>query len=138
MKNEILNDLYNVGKTKVIGYLPLKTIYKNKKSIKFFKKYAVDNDLKYEYIKNIYRFEIKEENCFYLYSEKKLQNLINKNKTNLKYLPTTAKEFIFFISNNTILYGEKKYKNNTEIRKYYPYINDNDRIFIGLCFGNKI
>jgi hypothetical protein len=135
MSINLFDDLYNVGKTKIIGYLALSWIYKNKKTVGHFKEYAKLNNLTLKIIKQK-RFGVNGAKHLYLYSHEKLLNLIEKHKDKLTHLPSNPDEFIHFISNNCILYGYEKNKHRTEIEKFY-IINDNDSIFIGLCFGNK-
>lgn len=115
MKNKIdlLNDLYNVGKTKSLGYLPINTIVNIcDTQIETILKYAKSNNLK--------TILLSEKECtirsgaLFVYNEKMLREILNKNKDILKEanIPTKERNYILYIAKNHVspIIYEKAYE----------------------------
>lgn len=104
VRNDILDDLYLVGKSKSLGYLPLHTLENLcGVSVEEIKTFANQNNLKYLILKNG-ECDI-HSGAVYVFDDSMLSNILMENRAVLKNagVPTeNAIDYILFISNNTI------------------------------------
>lgn len=121
--NKSSKDLFNVGKNKPVGYLPLRTIVSKEyggdyEDIDEWKKYAKKNNLKIKIIKT----GDTGSGALYLYDSENLQLMLDEYKDKISHiLPLTPDEYIDFIEHNMIP----------------EYVDKNVFIFIGLTFNDS-
>lgn len=107
MVGVIHKDIFNVGKTKALGYLP-KTYFNEKgRDINYFIEFAIDNSLEF-YICN--RFD---NPTIVVYHKKWLEALLYSNKEVVQEsgLSLNADEFVEFVME----YDDVDYDKNTEL-----------------------
>lgn len=101
---EILNDLYNVGKTKSLGYLPIETITKYNKAVSDFVTYSNNNNL--SILKLSYPDECRVSGgALYMYHENMLSDILKKYTTilsNASVPHSNNIEYIRYISKNIV------------------------------------
>lgn len=101
---EFMSDLYNVGKTKAVGYLPFDNIkiYGND-SVENVINWCKENNLKYRHFKT-HEGSTGSGGAFYVYDYKMLLDLLQKYSNILidAHVPTEPDNYISYIEKNIV------------------------------------
>lgn len=100
---EIFNDLFNVGKTKSLGYLPLSTIIDYGKTIEELIEYAKINELNYILLNQ--NESMTASGALYLYDKKMLSKItfeFSEILINAEVPINDLDEMIIYLENNTV------------------------------------
>ena len=119
MKKSYINDLYNVGKDKYLGYLPIATIISSGYTVSDVERFVKGSSLRMlELHTDCWVFS----GAIYVWHEEKLQSFMDSHREYLGGLPTDAEGFVREIAKNTY-----------PVRKY-PIIY----MFIAECYNNAV